>query len=139
MQKSKLGIDFTKVERARSVARNIALDVQVFVDKYTTVAVERTLCRLLGIDGINKDEAPLPNIVIDHIRKNNGLSEGVMFWLGNAVIETGLSPQQLAERIDTGQMDITRLKIHPTEAILSALKPWIDASLNRISERRERR
>ncbi len=139
MQKSKLGIDFGKVERARSVARNIALDVQVFVDKYTTVAVERTLCRLLGIDGVNKDEAPLPNIVVDHIRRNNGLGEGVMFWLGNAVIETGLSPQQIAEEIDSGKLDITRLKIHSEEAILTALKPWIEASLNRIKERRERR
>ena len=49
--KSKLGIDFDKVGHAREMARKIADQVQDFVDGYTTVAVERTLCRLLGIDG----------------------------------------------------------------------------------------
>ena len=48
--KSKLGIDFDKVGHAREMARKIADQVQDFVDGYTTVAVERTLCRLLGID-----------------------------------------------------------------------------------------
>ena len=37
--KSKVGIDFSKVEQARGAARAIAEDVQTFVDEYTTVAV----------------------------------------------------------------------------------------------------
>jgi hypothetical protein len=37
--KSKVGISSEKVEYARSLARNIAKDVQDFVDNYTTVAV----------------------------------------------------------------------------------------------------
>ena len=49
MQNSKLGLDFTKVAHAKDVARKIADDVQKFVEQYSTVAVERTLCRLLGI------------------------------------------------------------------------------------------
>ena len=51
MQKSKLGIDFKRVEYAKSLARKIAVDVQNFADNYTTVAVERTISRILGIDG----------------------------------------------------------------------------------------
>ena len=43
MQKSKLGLDFEKVEYARGLAKGIAEDVQSFVEQYTTVAVERTL------------------------------------------------------------------------------------------------
>ena len=54
--KSKLGIDFDKVGHAREMARKIADQVQDFVDGYTTVAVERTLCRLLGIDGVDVHE-----------------------------------------------------------------------------------
>lgn len=139
MQKSKLGIDFGKVEQARTVARNIALDVQKFVDNYSTVAVERTLCRLLGIDGVDGDAVPLPNRVVDHIRAKGGLGEGVMFWLGNAVIATGDSPQQIAEKIASGVTDLTRAEIHTKEEILLALKPWIDASVDRITTRRARR
>lgn len=44
MDKSKLGLDFQKVGYAKKLAGDIAADVQKFVDGYTTVAVERTLC-----------------------------------------------------------------------------------------------
>ena len=65
MQQSKLGLDFKKVEYAKSVSKKIADDVQRFVENYTTVAVERTLCRLLGIDGIDENgvEARCPSPV----------------------------------------------------------------------------
>ena len=91
--KSKLGIDFNKVEHARGVARKIADQVQNFVNGYTTVAVERTLCRLLGIDGVDANAVPLPNVLVDDLKEKNVLGEGVLFFIGNAVVETGLTPQ----------------------------------------------
>ena len=72
MQKSKLGLDFDKVRHAKEVARNIAVDVQKFVEQYTTVAVERTLCRLLGIDGVDDNDVPLPNVMVNEL-KDKGL------------------------------------------------------------------
>ena len=69
--KSKLGIDFDKVGHAREMARKIADQVQDFVDGYTTVAVERTLCRLLGIDGVDVHAVPLPNILVDERKEKN--------------------------------------------------------------------
>ena len=92
--KSKLGIDFNQVEHARSVARKIADGVQDFVEGYTTVAVERTLCRLIGIDGVDANAVPLPNVVVEELREKNVLGEGALFFLGNAIVETGLTPQQ---------------------------------------------
>jgi len=44
---SKLGIDEKKVEKARQIAKDIALDVVNFVSQYSTVSVERTICRFL--------------------------------------------------------------------------------------------
>ena len=64
-EKSKLGLDFTKVAAAKQLAKQIADQVQEFVDGYTTVTVERTLCRLIGIDGIDENEVPMPNRVVD--------------------------------------------------------------------------
>ena len=93
MQKSKVGLDFNEVEHARDVARRIAGQVQDFVEDYTTVAVERTLCRFLAIDGIDENEVPMPNIVVDHLKSNGVLGEGVMFYVGNAMVETGKTPQ----------------------------------------------
>ena len=56
MMKSKVGLDFAEVKRARIAAKEIAIQVQHFVNGYSTVAVERTLCRLLGIDGVRPEE-----------------------------------------------------------------------------------
>lgn len=74
--KSKLGIDFNQVEHARDVARKIANGVQDFIEGYTTVAVERTLCRLIGIDGVDANAVPLPNVVVEELREKNVLGEG---------------------------------------------------------------
>lgn len=136
---SKLGLDFRKVDYAKGVAAKIANDVQGFVESYTTVAVERTLCRLLGIDGVDDNETPLPNVVVDHIKENGGLSEGAMFFIGNAIVETGLTPQVIAERVKDGLLNLTQIKIHGKAEIDAALKPYIDASIGQIKERRAKR
>ena len=46
---SKLNLNFELVEEARAHASKVADDTQRFIDRHTTVAVERTVCRLLGI------------------------------------------------------------------------------------------
>lgn len=75
MEKSKLGLDFQKVKYAKKLAGDIADDVQKFVDGYTTVAVERTLCRLIGIDGIDSNDVPLPNVVVNALQEKGVLKE----------------------------------------------------------------
>lgn len=139
MQKSKLGLNFQKVAKARQIAGHIAADMQKFVDRYTTVAVERTLCRLMGIDGIDENEAPLPNILVDALKSEGVLDQGILYYLGNAMLETGLTPQQIAEKVAARQLSLTRLHIHSKEEILSALQPYMHASIERIKANRKRR
>ena len=139
MQQSKVGLDFKKVEYAKQVAKNIADDVQGFVEQYTTVAVERTICRLLGIDGVDANGVPLPNVVVDQIKENGVLGEGIVFFLGNAMIETGLQPQEIAENVADGKLDITKQKVHTQEEINKALEPIINENIERIKARRARR
>ena len=139
MQTSKLGLDFKKVEQAKKVSKNIADNVQSFVERYTTVAVERTLCRLMGIDGVSASDVPLPNVVVDELHEKGLLSEGVLFFLGNAILETGLSPQQIAEKINEGELDITKIPVHAANDIKNALQPYIDESISRIKANRTRR
>ena len=132
MEKSKLGLDFQKVKYAKKLAGDIADDVQKFVDGYTTVAVERTLCRLIGIDGIDSNDVPLPNVVVNALQEKGVLKEGVLFYIGNAILETGKTPQEIAEAMMNGQLDITQLKLHSPEEIQKAVKPYVDACMERI-------
>lgn len=139
MLKSKLGLDFGKVSYARSMANKIADGVQKHVNKYTTVAVERTLCRLLGIDGVDANGVPLPNRLVEEIKEQGLLGEGIMFFIGNAMIETAYDAQTIAEKVAAGELDITRLKVHPKENIQKTLQPLVEASIERIVQRRNKK
>ena len=139
MQQSKIGLDFNQVEHARNIAKKIANQVQDFVGGYTTVAVERTICRLLGIDGIDSNEVPLPNILVDELKSKGLLGQGIAFFLGNAIAETDKKPQEIAEAVSAGKLDITQLPIHNTADIKKVLQPYIDATIDRIRTRRQRR
>ena len=136
---SKLGLDFNKVAHAKGVAKKIADRVQEFADNYTTVAVERTLCRLLGIDNVDEHQVPLPNVLVEHIREEGVLSQGILFYLGNALIETNLSLQQVAEQVAAGKLELTRLPVHPRERREAVLRPHIEATMERIRARRAKR
>ncbi|MDO4790432.1 MAG: lysine 5,6-aminomutase subunit alpha [Porphyromonas sp.] len=139
MQKSKLGIDFKDVEYARNVARKIADGVQNFVKDYSTVAVERTLCRLIGVDNIDANGVPLPNVLVDDLKSKGVLEHGVLFFLANAMAATGLSAQQIAEKVGAGEMDITSFPYIPKEEVAKILKQSVNESIAKISDRRKKR
>ena len=132
MRKSKLGLDFAQVDAAKQLAKNIANQVQEFVDAYTTVTVERTLCRLIGIDGVDENGVPLPNRVVDSILEKGVLNQGVLYFIGNAILETGMGPQEIAEKIAAENWDITTLKLNTIDKIQAAVYPFVEACLTRI-------
>ena len=139
MNQSKLGLDQRKVDRARQLARTIAQDVQSFADGYTTVAVERTICRLLGIDGVDENQVPLPNVVVDSLKAAGVLGQGVMFYVGNAMVATGKTPQEIAEAVADGSLDLTKISFSDKKKVDAALQPVITGSIERIRRRRNRR
>lgn len=139
MRESKLGLDFQRVDYAKNIAKNISEDVQNFVNNYSTVAVERTLCRLIGIDGVNSSDIPLPNVVVDFIKDKGMLKHGVLFLIGNAIINTGLTPQEIAEKISNQELDITTMDFNPESEIHKAISPYVNSSIERIKSNRQRR
>jgi len=136
---SKLNLDWALVHKARASAAKVADDTQAFIIEHTTVTVERTICRLLGIDGINEAEAPMPNVVVDHLCEKELLPIGAAYYIGNAVIETGYTPQQIAVAIDSGELDFSRLKINPIETVKKAIEPVADNTVALIRENAGRR
>ncbi|MCL2412609.1 MAG: lysine 5,6-aminomutase subunit alpha [Bacteroidales bacterium] len=136
---SKLGLDFNKVAKAKQTAQLIATDVQKFVDDYTTVAVERTLCRLIGIDGVDENFVPLPNVVVEAVQDAGLLSNGVLSLLGNAMLATKLSPQAIAEKIADGSLDISTFEKQSQADIQNVLQPFVNTAIERIKNNRKRR
>ncbi|MBQ6357543.1 MAG: lysine 5,6-aminomutase subunit alpha, partial [Clostridia bacterium] len=129
---SKLNLDQHKVDRARTAARQVAVDIQSFIDRHTTVTVERAVCRLLLIDGVNEVGVPLPNVVVDHLLEKGLLPYGAAYALGNAMAETGMTPQQIAEAVDRGELDLSMIAPHTEAEIRAAIEPTAKATAERI-------
>ncbi len=133
-----LRIDPEAVDRARSLARAIVDPIERFIASHSTVAVERAIVRLLGVDGIGPNEAPVPNLVVDALDPTQR-GGGVARQIGRAVAETGLTPSQVAERVVAGDLTFEALAGVPEPAARAALAPHVEAGLARISQRRSER
>jgi beta-lysine 5,6-aminomutase alpha subunit len=97
---AQLFVDPEKIARAREFAQTAARGVQGFIDQHTTVAIERTVLRLLGISGAGSSGAPLANLLVDKLRDAGVLQHGAAFWLGRALRESpGADPVHAIERI----------------------------------------
>lgn len=136
---SKLNLNQGTIDKARASASKIAHDIQGFIDQHTTVAVERTILRLLGVDGVDAFGTPLPNIVVDHIKAEGLLKEGVAFCIGNAMVQTGKGVQAIAESIAGGELNLGTLPIADESVIQGAIAPLADAMTDRIRKNRQRR
>ncbi|MBR3705445.1 MAG: lysine 5,6-aminomutase subunit alpha, partial [Firmicutes bacterium] len=118
---------------------NIAHDMQDFIDRHTTVSTERTILRLLGVDGVDEVDNPLPNVVVDHIKEAGALPTGVAYLMGNAMVQTGTNPQEIAEEIAAGKLEITKLPTCTQEEAAAALQPAIKATFERIDMQKAKR
>ncbi|MDO5302974.1 MAG: lysine 5,6-aminomutase subunit alpha [Clostridia bacterium] len=137
--KSKLNLDSKIVDSARAHAANIAHDMQSFIDRHTTVSTERTILRLLGVDGVDDVDNPLPNVVVDQLKDAGALPTGVAYWIGNAMVQTGKNPQAIAEEMAAGKLDITKLDHCTQEEAAEALKPVIKETFAKIDAQKAKR
>lgn len=131
---NKLHLNTALVDKARASAGRIAADTQSFIDRHTTVAVERAVCRLLGIDGVNQFEVPLPNVVVSHLEDRGVLGYGAAYYIGNAMAETNLSPNAIALKVDSGELDLTSIPSHSTEEIRGMIDPVARATAEHIKK-----
>lgn len=136
---SKLNLDLNLVEKARKHAANVARDTQAFIERHTTVAVERAIARLLGIDGVNENSVPLPNVVVQQLADRDVLPMGVAWFLGNAMLHTGMRPQEIAERIANEHYNITKLPAKDAFEIEDAINKIAIETVERIRSNRSRR
>lgn len=135
----KLNLDQNLIDRGRQAARKIAEDTQSFIDLHSTVTVERTITRLYGIDGVDEAGVPLPNIVVDNIKNSGGLGRGVSYYIANAVLNTGLTPQEIAEKVVTGEIDLCKLPEKSVKEIKTKAAEMAKPMVERIASNRKYR
>ena len=133
-----LRLDSSTIDRCRDLARSIVEPVGQFITSHSTVAVERSVLRLLGVDGVAADEVPVPNLIVDALPASSR-PDGVALAFGKALAETGLAPRALGEAIAAGSVTLAQFDSTPAEAARGALAPHVEKSLAHIRNRREER
>jgi beta-lysine 5,6-aminomutase alpha subunit len=140
----KLDLDPGLIASCRQAATQITAGVGEKVANRTTVSVERTVARLLGVDGANELDAPLPNVLVDHVADHGELGRGIAYWLGNAMLDDeARTPQQIAEAVDSRTLDLCELPRAQDDAIRARITRACEERLaemgRNMQERRQRR
>ena len=133
---NKLGLCPEQIERCRLLARQVADGVREETAQYTTVATERTVLRLLGVDGVDVDEVPIPNRVVESLQASGKLPQGAALWMGSALAQGARSVSDAALVLADPQK-AAALSEHPRWR--EAVAPHVEATLARIRANRAER
>ncbi len=140
---SKLDLDPGLVDACRQAAKGIADRLAEETDDRTTLSVERSVARFLGVDGITELDVPLPNVLVEHVADGGGLGRGIAHWLGNAMLQTGRDAQGVAEAVGAGELDLLALPLADEGAIRRLIDgecaQRMGAVRRRMDERRAQR
>lgn len=136
---ARVPVDVQKVKECRRLAADIAEDVQHFIDRHTTVGVERTVARALSVEGIDDQGTPLANLLVDRLHRNQLLDRGVSFFLGRELCRGAGSIQDAAERIAYGPDEPTAAGKETHAQLREALRTATHAAVKRIDAARNER
>jgi len=135
----KLSIDKKKVSQARKIANKLANDVTSVAKTHTTLTQERAVARLFGIDEVNKDKIPYPNIIVDHINNKGLLDEGIAKFILNAIDHYKISPQQVAIKVANNEIDLSSMIEMDFEEMQRFAKNYVNKALGKIKTNVEKR
>jgi len=131
-------VDPEIVDACRAAASDIADDVQRFIDRHTTVGVERTVARAYGVVGADAEGTPLVNVLVEKLRADKLVGRGVAYFLGRALREGAASVQEAAEALAFGGPIEADRSMTAAEA-KGALEGATREALARIDKAREDR
>ena len=83
-RRTKLELDPVTVRKARSLAKRAGRPIVKLATTHTTVSVERAVLRLAGLQGADPDGEPWVNHLVDAVRRDVGLENGVAVPVWNA-------------------------------------------------------
>jgi beta-lysine 5,6-aminomutase alpha subunit len=135
----RLTIDRRVVLECRDLARQITADLMGYIRSHITDSVERSVVRLLGIDGADTSGTPYPNIFVEAAARERNLAEGAAGFLADVMLLTGLDPTEAARAVakkELSEKQVPRAEKETREAIL---KPLVDGAMRLIEKNREHR
>ena len=90
-----LHVDPEVVARCRALADRVTGQVMGFVERHTTVSIERTVLRQLGFHDAGPRGIPLVNLMVDALHERGLLGRGAAWWFGWALRQGARDPMQV--------------------------------------------
>ncbi len=134
---AKLHLDKNIVKKGREYANRIALIVQDFIEEHTTTTIERSTIRLLGVNGVNKNDVPLPNVVVDNIKGE--LGSGILFPFVNGMCFYDVNAQKLAEMISKKRVNLKEVPNMEKEKVISETNKLVKNACLLIKKKKDER
>src|SRR5712691_13512887 len=103
-----LKLDQSLVNEAQALAQHIVEPVIDYISKHTTVAIERTTLRLIGVDGVDEEGVPLPNRVVESALPL--LPGGILRPFVAAMLQSNLDVQATAEAVGRGELSLRQVR-----------------------------
>jgi len=129
----KLDLDDGEVQACRKAATVIAEGVEAATTGLTTVSVERTLLRILGLNGADENGVPLANRLVDLVHAQGKLGRGIGFWVANALLQTGLDLKGIASTCAEGELDLCGLPEADQEAVRRRAREECEAAVAAVA------
>ncbi len=130
-----LPLDRAKVERCRALADDVTARVLEFVQRHTTVSIERTALRLHGFHDAGPRGVPLVNLAVDALHARNLLGRGAAYWLGYALRRGAADPVAVVERLAALPPHPEPLAPEEERAMLAELRRDARAAVDELRRR----
>lgn len=140
----KLALDRKKITECRKIAARISLSVKKMIDAHSTVATERSVLRLMGIDGAKhmpkiNQHYPLVNILVDQLQEDGAINQGATYWMANACLHFKQSPAEIAERVAAGEIRLALVPKAKEAAIRKKADAFAKEGLQKLVQKRKER
>jgi beta-lysine 5,6-aminomutase alpha subunit len=142
-------LDPRVISRCRELADRISKPIEKMIHEHTTVAIERATLRLLGVEGAqgqaNGQWFPDVNTIVEDLRKEGVLGQGVLHWFINGMIQKKMTAAELGSAVAARKIRLTQLpraneadvRAKAEELCKKAVKSLVDQRELRDGIRRE--
>lgn len=136
-------LDVGKIERCRNLAKSIATPVEGMIAEHTTVSIERTALRLIGVNGALKQQGgqafPHVNQIVEDLRKEGVLDRGVLYWFCNGMIQKKMPVTELAAAAAARKVKLHELPEAPNAQVVALARELTLKARDYIVSQREAR
>lgn len=134
-----LQLDQGQIDRVKERSAGIAQEIQSFIDKHSSVSVERSILRFYGVDGVGADGTPLPNTLVDMLAEKGLIGRGASHFFAAALLATGRDSLTTAELIAQNKVNFGDVERFSLAEIQQKEQELANIAIARLVQTRKRK